>query len=551
MSGDSVSIPQKMQWRIRELKNILKQTIILEPTTNVNVLKGGQQIRVDLPPNSLVDLSTFLMSFTAWCDTGASPAGGETAYTQCRFLPRNTASLIENLEVQINGQSRFNCPNYNYIYNILHDYSQGQDGLNRRGIGENADPSCKYFNQDVDINGNAVADHLCVKKGYPLGIYDAGVDPTASQNDLDTYVVRSWLGIFQGSTQVIDTSMLGLVTIIITLAPSAVTMLGTVNDVNVPAMVADGTAAVPTIDATNANAMTAYVPRIENDSGINIIAGGAALGGVRAEVGKDYHLKELKFSIVRYDMPSSYYQGVSNNLNSGASYKLYFPNYSVFTGQPIASQRKSGTVRFSISTKSLDYVIGTFRAANHDNNNNATNKVVLSSTSRPFSGAFGEDKLTFDNQVRSGKPVIFNNSKYLVRNGESLTEATWFVGNTRLLTEKPTEIFDGVLRHFNIQNDVLGGLHPSIKCLQQFNKYSFAHILSLNVSGETDMFTVSGLDSQETPVNVGWEFKSNADFTDDDTWGLVEAGQTCIPTLIACYSSHIEINAQRNIISVN
>ena len=208
-------------------------------------------------------------------------------------------------------------------------------------------------------------------------------------------------------------------------------------------------------------------------------------------------------------------------------------------------------VRFSISTKSLDYVIGTFRATNHDNNTNDTNKVVLSSTSRPFSGAFGEDKCTFDNQVRSGKPVLFNNSKYLVRNGESLTEATWFVGNTRLLTEKPTEIFDGVLRHFNIQNDVLGGLHPSIKCLQQFNKYSFAHILSLNVSGESDMYTVSGLDSEETPVNVGWEFKSNADFPDDDTWGLVEAGQNCIPTLIACYSSHIEIKAQRNIISVN
>ena len=84
----------------KRIKKYTKTNYHTRTKTNVNVLKGGQQIRVDLPPNSLVDLSTFLMSFTAWCDTGASPAGGETAYTQCRFLPRNTASLIENLEVQ-------------------------------------------------------------------------------------------------------------------------------------------------------------------------------------------------------------------------------------------------------------------------------------------------------------------------------------------------------------------------------------------------------------------------------------------------------------------
>ena len=52
---ESYSIPTKMEWRVKELKNILKQTIELQPTTGVSTLKGGQQIRVDLPPNSLVD----------------------------------------------------------------------------------------------------------------------------------------------------------------------------------------------------------------------------------------------------------------------------------------------------------------------------------------------------------------------------------------------------------------------------------------------------------------------------------------------------------------
>ena len=565
---DGVSIPSKMQWRVKELKGILKQTISLEPSIGVNILKSGQQIRVDLPPNSLVDLSTFLMSYVGYTNEGGSDAGGATGYRQVRYFPRNSASIIQNLEIQINGQSRFNCPDYNLIYNILHDFSQGQDGLSRRAIGENADPSCKYFNTDVTINTTAFPKYLCSKNGYPVGL-----TTTDSAVDKDTYVIRSWLGIFQGSTSIIDTSMLGLVTIILTLAPSAITALGTANTAPITALNATGvdpvvvkTVPSNTVGASNADyadeptmrgktsrddgVASLTTERIVNNSGVDIVAG-LALAGAVAEAGKDYFLNNVKFSIVRYDMPSSYYNGLANNLASGATYKLYYPNYSVFTGQPVNSLEKSGVLRFSISTQSLDYVIGTFRAANYDNNDNATNKVVLSNTSPLYLGQFGSEKCNFENQVRDGKPILFNNSKYFVRNGESLTEATWSIGNTRLLTEKPVEIFDGVLRHFNIQNDVLGGLHPSIKSLQQFNKYAFAHILSLNVSGEGgDIYTVSGLNSEETPVNVAWEYKGTP-FQNDATWGLTATGQNCTPVAIACYSSHLEINAGRNIVSVS
>ena len=206
----------------------------------------------------------------------------------------------------------------------------------------------------------------------------------------------------------------------------------------------------------------------------------------------------------------------------------------------------------SLSTASLDYVIGTFRAANYDDNLEATNTPVISNSSTLASGMFGQNIATFDSQARNGQAVLFNNSKYLVRNGESLDYATWTIGNTRGAPENPTEIFEGVLRHFNIQNDVLGGIHPSIKSIPQFNKYAFAHILSLNIPGETDMYTVSGLNTEEIPVNIAWETKSNTAFIADPTWGITAgAGVTCLPVLIAGYSSHIEIKKNRNIIVVN
>lgn len=251
-------------------------------------------------------------------------------------------------------------------------------------------------------------------------------------------------------------------------------------------------------------------------------------------------------------MPSVLYQATANALASGEIYKLYYPNYSVFTGNPVNSASKAGTMRISISTKSLDCCIGTFRAANFNDNNNDTNSVVLSQLSRPFWGRFGEDRCTFENQVKNGKPVLFNNSKYFVRNGESVKEATWTIGNTRYLTETPQQIFEGVLRHFNLQNDTLGGIHPSIKSIQQFNKYAFAHLLSLNVPEGNDIYNVSGLNSEETPVNIAWEFKADATaFPDDGKWGLVANTVNCIPMVICCYSSHLEIGSGRNIRTIN
>ncbi len=52
---------------------------------------------------------------------------------------------------------------------------------------------------------------------------------------------------------------------------------------------------------------------------------------------------------------------------------MYFPNHTVQSGRPVPANKsgrpvpannKATTERFSISTNSLDYVIGTFRMAN-------------------------------------------------------------------------------------------------------------------------------------------------------------------------------------------
>jgi hypothetical protein len=59
-------------------------------------------------------------------------------------------------------------------------------------------------------------------------------------------------------------------------------------------------------------------------------------------------------------MPREFYDSLANRLSSGTTFKLWFPNYSVYSGNAGNATRKDSVTTFSISTKSLDYVIGTF-----------------------------------------------------------------------------------------------------------------------------------------------------------------------------------------------
>jgi hypothetical protein len=66
MSPDA--IPLAMQWEIKRVKVLQKETVTMTPNKTHDV-KPGQAIIVDLPYNSKVDLSTF-----SWFYDGSTPA---------------------------------------------------------------------------------------------------------------------------------------------------------------------------------------------------------------------------------------------------------------------------------------------------------------------------------------------------------------------------------------------------------------------------------------------------------------------------------------------
>ena len=104
--------------------------------------------------------------------------------------------------------------------------------------------------------------------------------------------------------------------------------------------------------------LTSYTSATNNETGINTAAGSAVANN--PSQGTGYTLSNIGFQIVRYDMPQSYYAAVAGVLESGAVFKLYYPNYSTFMGTQ-TSLSKNTTTRFNISTQSLDMVISTFQ----------------------------------------------------------------------------------------------------------------------------------------------------------------------------------------------
>ncbi len=364
----------------------------MTPNNGSSTVKPGQRIIVDLPFNSTVDLSTFTWFYKGQTNHAGAAATGLQGYVRSRFFPRNSASVIQSMQIKINGGIKVDIPDYNFVYNMLHDYTQGADALKRRIVGgENSDPSNKLY---------MVANDIRERRGYSLGKFSA-TDDTVNDvvRDRQEYCVRSWLSLLGGnaSTNIIETQMLGIVTIEIVLAPASMLILGT-----------DATGNAD-LDDDVSSVFAKQVGR----AGVGDITKRTA---AFAEEPNDYTLSDLQFRIVRYLMPREFYDSLANSLGSGVTYKLWFPNYSVYTGNPVLATNKNCTTSFSISTKSLDYVLGTFRIPRYDQPNLVLNTLKSSADSLEV----GDTLATAESQISAGCRRVYNQSRYFAHNGDSI-----------------------------------------------------------------------------------------------------------------------------------
>jgi hypothetical protein len=518
------SIPSGMLYRIKQIQGCNREQVKMVPISGQGSVRGGQKIIVELPPNSLVDLSTFEMIFTGQCDHGGNNSNVINKAVQARYFPRNIASIIDSLDVKINGKSYPRIDQYGYIYNILHDFNCGDDALRKNKIGTNACPDNKVW---------SLAGRIKRKNLYPFGL----VDFPESYGDKAVYTIRQWLGLLggNGSTSIIHTGMLGNVVIEITLAGGGVLCQSV----------------FPTqISYQNTASITGGFKLNLADNSFGAIGDAYTTTQLIPAQGTNYTLSDISFNITKYSMPDSFYNAMASVLASGQTYQIYFPNYSVYQGIP--NNTKQTTTRFSIATRSLDMVIGTFTLPDRDVishplvGGNGTTYTIGGATNA--NGEEGREDINYNRMVEDGFPLLLNTSRYFCRNGEYIKSCRYSIGGTPLNSENMLEMYNGVLRAFNnSQVDMLGGIHPGCASLDHFKTQYFCHILKLSAQTDNDVYTISGVNCAENSIDISWETIGGENVANYDTRLLPNNG-ACTPVLIACYTSRIDISKNREIV---
>ena len=90
-------------------------------------------------------------------------------------------------------------------------------------------------------------------------------------------------------------------------------------------------------------------------------------------------------------------------------------------------------------------------------------------------------------------------------------------------------------------------MYPGINSLGAFREHSYASICSLNFPEKGPVYTVSGLDTEQTPASIEFVVTSSTFNAAGGLAGnfLLTDATNCLPYLICAYNSYIEIGAGR------
>jgi hypothetical protein len=169
----------------------------------------------------------------------------------------------------------------------------------------------------------------------------------------------------------------------------------------------------------------------------------------------------------------------------------------MFTGTSTIDKNQS--MRITVSSQSLNYLIGTFQAPNRTTITQPINTLI----SPPQAGETGVYSATFDNQVDSGMPRTFNNALYFGRNGSKIKNTKWSVDQQDYPTKDIYEIYNENLRHWG-KFGKPENIYKGIQTIYHFQETFFTDVLSLEIPDQYNdgIYNVSGMNCKGVPLNI-------------------------------------------------
>ena len=480
------SFPKNLAYNVKSLSGFSKTVVKLTPTPNGPV-EAGSTFKVRLPPNTLIDLRTLSLFYEGTC-TSTGGAGW------LRF-PRLSSSIIDTLNIYVNGTLIENIQGYGDLYNTLYDISAAGDQTAKRYL-ENSDPSI-YVENTV----NTTYDDATCGKVVKATAFAAATGGLAAHSTKQVFCINNWLGFLgSSSTSVIDSNDTGVIEIEIRLKPATI------------------------LWATNSD----------------------NAGAAHSLTGANYKIDNISFNVnkIVFNDPLYYNLKASKLLGDGLTI-----GYQTYICSKSGAQQKSTSMNINtnINTTSLDQLILTSSPA----------VPVIQNLLLYSAGGSDISQLSFQ-QARAGvnftvagaaatvAPVVtfsphtnttsisttagatlgmmtanaadvgdlFNQSQAFRRDLVGLATSSVEINNIPLTPQplKPWEVFTETLIALGNHNlDMSAGVHEGCLSLPHFCKYYGTHIVSLE-NIQTDGFYKSGLDGKSSALNIVWKpsFDTNA-----------------------------------------
>ena len=474
--------PRNLAYNIKSLESFSKVSVKLNGDRTS--CSRGDSIRVKLPSNSIIDLRTFAMFAEGSCtNTGNN-----------LHFPRLTASLVKCLNVFVNGTLVERIDNYNILYNRIFDMDGGGvDQVAKRHL-EIADPSVRYSVAGDTIPADVFAGAVdaggaqTFRAGTPL----ITTDGATSADTKRKLAITNWLGILSSaSTPCIDTSDCGVVEI-----------------------------------------------QLDFENEKILFAGSATLNTAPVLSNASWSLDKIYFTINKIQFNNALYYNLKSSrlLSSGLQI-----GYQTYISSKASSVAKDGSVNVSctVNSTSLDQIICCFNPEVPNinplmlyNSNSAEDSLCFQQV---ISG-YDKNVVAIDtglvntfiartlNVTKIGEVVrvkgqysnapehtsygdAFNQSYFFKSDAVGLGTSAIEINNTPL-HQSPLEdaqIYnESLIALGNLQNDMGVGVYQGIRSLNDWLKYFFVHIVSLENIQSGDFYK-SGLDGKSSSLNIVWK----------------------------------------------
>ena len=484
-------LPSNFMAKMTELRNYSKNPLRLTPISGQGKVRSNGFIKFTLPI-AVLDMKTFSIFFDAKTQVGTGDAPADKLVGFPKFIG---PSLIETLDIFVNGRNVQSIPQYGRIYYLLQNYKNTYNSQIKK-LQTNADPSV-YTKMGVD---GAITKHNTFRQ---TGDADAN-------GFKGKYVLNDWIGFMDCQPSILDLNVIGNVEIHIKLASPNV-------------LFTDGAAGDP-IDYELEN-IVAYVDQIHMQSE-------AYTSQVRSMIESQAGFPILYKNYMLYtgdEMTSTKKATIKITENTACLNKVIFScwdNTKPNGKEPL----QLGTAANVIA--SLDAAAPVADVVTYLNGNNTNGKVPPS-------------QFNYTNLLANGDDKLLNTSIYFKNNGLGIGTCQLEL-NSQDVTNPLSlvEQWQQTLQTFELNENDLLQINPAIRNIHAYERDFYCCAFSCEHINNKDPdlgWIVSGRDTMASAINVTVKVESGRAWND---------AQKATPFIVTEMTSKLYVKGQRQVLPV-